>query len=258
MDTAVDWLSWEPGRGSYPLAIRPDTSALAALPILADLDEELRRRLIDASSGFQFRAGSTLVPENGGTAGLAVVHCGLVELVHIDGGHECGVLLLSGKDLLLPSTVLFGELSLVCARALTTTKLIFFDIATVNEVLGQSPQLASNITKAISGQWRMAVRNILDLHCRTAAQRLAAFLLRLADLEHETDFAVLPIAKRHLAARLGISAATLSRMLQVLARNGLHLRGRTIIIRDRQSIEEFCGPDPYPTREDSNLNVFAL
>jgi hypothetical protein len=47
-------------------------------------------------------------------------------------------------------------------------------------------------------------------------------------------------------------------MLQVVAQNGLHLRGRTIIIHDRRRIEAFCGPDPYPSRDDSSLNTFAL
>jgi CRP/FNR family transcriptional activator FtrB len=112
--------------------------------------------------------------------------------------------------------------------------------------------------KAMSGQWRMAVRNILDLNCRTAAQRVGAFLLRIADLQSDTSAPVLPIAKRHLAVRLGITAETLSRMLQTLADHGLHLRGRVIVVRDRAAIEEFCGPDPYPDKDERILDVFAL
>jgi CRP-like cAMP-binding protein len=104
----------------------------------------------------------------------------------------------------------------------------------------------------------MAVRNILDLNCRTAAQRVASFLLRLVDLQPDTGAPILPIAKRHLAARLGMTAETLSRMLQVVADNGLHLRGRTIIVHDRARVEKFCGPDPYPSADERALNVFAL
>jgi CRP-like cAMP-binding protein len=121
-----------------------------------------------------------------------------------------------------------------------------------------SPVLAGNLMKAMSGQWRMAVRNILDLNCRTAGQRVAAFLLRLVDLQQDFETPILPIAKRHLAARLGMTAETLSRMLQVVADNGVYLRGRAIIVHDRARAEAFCGPDPYPGADERALNVFAL
>lgn len=259
MDTAAATPQFEGAdHVARPVAIRPDLAEVAALPILAGLSDHLRSRLLDGSSGLQYRAGSTIIPENGGIAGLTVIHRGIVDLAHISGDSECGVLLLSTKDLLLPSTALFDEPSLVSATALTTTKLVLFDLDAVTDVLGQSEQLAMNIMKAMSGQWRMAVRNILDLNCRNAAQRLASFLLRLVDLQDDSAPPVLPIAKRHLAGRLGMTAETLSRMLQVVAQNGLHVRGRTIIVNDRSRIEEFCGPDPYPSRDDSGLNVFAL
>jgi hypothetical protein len=30
------------------------------------------------------------------------------------------------------------------------------------------------------------------------------------------------------------------------------------VIRDRAAIEEFCGPDPYPVKDERALDVFAL
>jgi CRP-like cAMP-binding protein len=190
--------------------------------------------------------------------GLHVVLRGIVDLNHTDGDGECGVLLLSAKDLLLPATTLFREPALVSARALTTTRLVIFEEPAMRSALSQSTVFATNLMKAISGQWRMAVRNILDLNCRSAAQRLGAFLLRIADLQGGSGTAVLPIPKRHLAVRLGMTAETLSRMLQVVANHGLYLRGRTIIVRDRAAIQEFCGPDPYPEKDERLLDVFAL
>ena len=190
--------------------------------------------------------------------GLHIVLRGIVDLTHVDGDGECGVLLLAAKDLLLPATTLFREPALVSARALTTTKVLILDESATRSALRESTIFATNLMKAVSGQWRMAVRNILDLNCRSAAQRLGAFLLRIADLQAGSGTAVLPIPKRHLAVRLGMTAETLSRMLQVVANHGLYLRGRTIIVRDRRAIEEFCGPDPYPEKDERLLDVFAL
>jgi CRP-like cAMP-binding protein len=249
-----------PGHNSDPgpRALNLDLAEVATLPLFEGIGGDFVDRLLSACSGLQYRSGSVIVREGASLEGLHVVHKGLVDLAHVAGEHECGVLLLSTRDLLLPSVSLFSERALVSARALTTTKLIVFDADAVGAVLAECDRLAANIMKAISGQWRMAVRNILDLNCRTAAQRLASFLLRLVDLQQESGAPVLPIAKRHLAVRLGMTAETLSRMLQVIANNGLHLRGRTIIVYDREKAQAFCGPDPYPSTDDRALNVFAL
>jgi len=241
-----------------PTGISPDLAELRAHPVFEGLEDRHADQLLGSCRALQYRAGSVIVRQGQSASGLSIIHRGLVDLAHIDGDHECGVLLLSTKDLLLPAAALYAEPSLVSARALTTTKLIMFEPAAVTSVTQASGALTSNLLKATSGQWRMAVRNILDLNCRTAAQRLASFLLRLVDLQPETGAPILPIAKRHLAVRLGMTAETLSRMLQVVADNGLHVRGRTIIVHDRARVESFCGPDPYPSPDERGLNVFAL
>jgi hypothetical protein len=55
-----------------------------------------------------------------------------------------------------------------------------------------------------------------------------------------------------------MTAETLSRMRQVVAGHVLYLRGRTIIVRDRAAIEQFCGPDLYSRSHERSLDVFAL
>lgn len=231
---------------------------LAKLPIFNSLSSDLLNELLRSGSAQQFRPGELILRQGEFTSTLHVILRGIVDLTHVSAKSECGVLLLSARDLLLPATTLFSEPALVSARALTNVKTLMLNGGAVDSALARSTVLTNNLMKAMSGQWRMAVRNILDLNCRSAAQRVGAFLLRIADLQSETAAPLLPIAKRHLAVRLGITAETLSRMLQIVADHGLHLRGRTIVIRDRQAIEDFCGPDPYPVRDERLLDVFAL
>ena len=231
---------------------------LGDLPIFNGLSDNLLDDLLRNASALHFRPGELILRQGEFTSRLHVILRGIVDLTHVSSKSECGVLLLSGKDLLLPATTLFSEPALVSARALTNVKTLALDGITVEAALARSTVLTNNLMKAMSGQWRMAVRNILDLNCRSAAQRVGAFLLRIADLQPDTTAPVLPIAKRHLAVRLGITAETLSRMLQTVADHGLHLRGRAIVIRDRKAIEDFCGPDPYPVRDERLLDVFAL
>jgi CRP/FNR family transcriptional activator FtrB len=242
--------------GSIP--IHPTRDELVQLPIFSGIDQQLTDELLERSSARQYRAGALIIRQGERTPLLHIVLRGIVDLTHLSGKSECGVLILSSRDLLLPPTSLFREPALVSVRALTNTKVLLLDGDAVDAAFRRSTVFATNLMKPMSGQWRMAVRAILDLNCRSAAQRLGAFLLRIADLQSDTTAPVLPIAKRHLAVRLGMTAETLSRMLQIVADHGLYLRGRTIVIRDRRKIEEFCGPDPYPDRDERPLHVFAL
>lgn len=254
----IDPLDDERTAVAPPVPLRIQTADLMNLPLFEGVERGVVETLAPEFVGHQFRAGAILTKQGERLPKLQIVNRGIVELTRMDAEHEFGVLLLSARDLIMPAAAVFNERWLVSVRALTTVRIVEIDVDLVRSALTQSPRLGVNVMKAMSGQWRMAVRNILDLNCRTAAQRLGAFLLRLADLQEDGNAAVLPIRKRHLAARLGITPETLSRTLQIVADHGLHLRGRAIIVRDREQIEDFCGPDPYPDRDERLLNVYAL
>lgn len=242
---------------ALPVAVQP--VELAGLPLFEGVEPVVVETLAPTFAAVHYRNGSSLLQAGDRPSKLQIIERGIVELCRTDShGHEFGVLLLSEKDLLMPAAALFEEPSLVCARALTTVRILEIESELIQVAVAHSPHLAVNLMKAVSGQWRMAVRGILDLTSRDAAQRLASFLLRLADLQRGESSAALPISKRNLAKRLAMTPETLSRALQIIADHGLHLRGRTIIVHDRSRIEEFCGPDPYPARDERQLNVFAL
>lgn len=231
---------------------------LRGFRIFERVEEELVQELLGSCCSHQFRPGSVIVEQDQQLASVMIISRGLVDLTRIEGQREFGVLLLAAHDLLMPAAALFQERCLVTARALVRTKVCSISVDVVRSAIGRSPQLSANLMAVTSGQWRMSVRNILDLSARSAAQRVGAFLLRLADLQSDSVAPVLPIPKRNLAARLGITPETLSRMLQAVADHGLYLRGRTIIVRDRSKLEDFCGPDPYIERDERDLGVFAL
>ena len=231
---------------------------ILGLPLFDGVERDLVECLAAHSTARQYRSGATLMEQGATVARYQIISRGIVELVRTNGDHDFGVLLLSARDLVMPSAATFGEPTLVTVRALTTTRTVEIDVPLLRVALERSARLSFNLMKAMSGQWRMSVRNILDLNSRTAAQRLASFLLRLADLQQEGASPVLPIPKRHLALRLGITPETLSRTLQIVADHGLHLRGHAIMVRDRSAIEAFCGPDPYERRDERPLSVFAF
>ena len=87
--------------------------------------------------------------------------------------------------------------------------------------------------------------------------RAVDILLRLVGESGAADAADLPVSKRHLASRIGMTPETLSRALQTLASNGLVVRGAKVLVRDRKKIEDFCGTHPYPDATETALDVHA-
>jgi CRP/FNR family transcriptional activator FtrB len=166
--------------------------------------------------------------------------------------------MMAAGDVFMPAAALYSEPYLISGRALTAARLLIIDADVVRREAQGCSELALALTRIMAGQWRVALKIILDLKCRSPSQRLAAFLLRLHDGAQSEVAAEIPFSKRQLAARIGMQPETLSRTLQTLAANGLHLRGRQIIVTDRAAAEEFCGPDPYPPASEYELGVHAL
>jgi CRP/FNR family transcriptional activator FtrB len=166
-------------------------------------------------------------------------------------------MLMNGGDIFMPGAVLFSERYPTSARTLGFCRILLVDAERVRAEAAHSASFAIQLSRAMAGQFRVAVRQVLDLKSRNAAQRLASFLLRIVD-GSTSPLPELPMRKRSLAARIGMTPETLSRALQILADNGLVVRGRQIIVRDRDKIEAFCGPDPYCPGTEERLEVHVL
>jgi CRP/FNR family transcriptional activator FtrB len=235
-----------------------DQEALRGLPLFSDLAEDELQPLLAAAAVERCPAGTLIFREGGRARHVHVLLSGIVDLSKVEGRREYGVLMLFAGDVVMPAAGLFDEPYLTSARALTAARLLLLEVDAVRAATARSALLAMRLARVMGGQWRMAVRHILDLKCRSAPERLAAFLLRVFDESRLKASAELPISKRHLASRLGMTAETLSRALQILADNGLFVRGNRIIVRDRRAIDAFCGPDLYPKAVGGSLDVHAF
>lgn len=228
------------------------------IPLFATLPRASRERILSGARIERVAAGAMLFSEGDPPKEFHAVLRGMIDLSRSHRDRHCTVLLMTAGDVFMPAAALSHEPYLVSARALTASRILVIDAMAVREEVDRTPEFALAIARLVSGQWRMALRIILDLKCRSASERLAAFLLRLHDSRPPGTVAQIPFAKHQLAARIGMQPETLSRTLQVLADNGLRVRGREIILVDRARIESFCGPDPYPRHSEADLGVHVL
>lgn len=232
--------------------------ASADIPLLGGLPKSTRELLLGCSTVERFAPRDEIFQNGEAPQHLHIVLSGIVDLSCTYKRHECTALVMAAGDVFMPAAALYSEPYLVSARALTVSRLLMIDAEVVRREALRSNELALALARVLAGQWRVALKIILDLKCRSPSQRLGAFLLRLHDASQPGPPAEIPFSKRQLASRIGMQPETLSRTLQTLAASGLYLRGREIIVTDRATIEEFCGPDPYPPASEYELGVHAL
>jgi len=234
-----------------------NSDEVVALPLFADVGRKETARLLHACDIRHFPPGTIIVREGEPPNELPVILSGTVETYCDANGREWGAMLMNAGDVISPGASLFNEPHALSARTLGPCRILLIDSAQIRAEARTCAPLALHLARAMAGQFRVATRQVVDLKSRNAAQRLGSFLLRFAD-SSGAPTPELPMRKRNLAARIGMTPETLSRTLQILADNGLVVRGRQIIVRDRERIEHFCGPEPHRPPVADTLQVHVL
>jgi CRP/FNR family transcriptional regulator, nitrogen oxide reductase regulator len=158
------------------------------------------------------------------------------------GGQEVVV------DLLTPGD-LFGALSILgqpvypeTAWALTTTCALRIDAQSFREILAEHPEVALRVLDDVAGRLAQARSDVGQQSTSTVAQRVATTLLRLADkLGQERSgnrgtLLQLPLSRADLAAMVGSTAESVSRVMSRLRKDGIIDSGRrwtAVLDRDR-------------------------
>jgi CRP-like cAMP-binding protein len=133
---------------------------------------------------------------------------------------------------------LFGDTPYVSfAETVEPTVLLEIDRAAVMAAIESDRQVMQRVLAAVAHSKVALERDVAACFFQSGARRLVDYLLREAGPQlapvGDTAFR-LPVSKRLIAARLGVSAETLSRALRELSDAGLiEVRGRQIILREK-------------------------
>lgn len=116
--------------------------------------------------------------------------------------------------------------------------------------LRQEPDLAFRMLDALIARQHFLIAEINKLKNQSPCQRLASYLLTLAESGSWSGRGRLPQAKQVIASRIGIDPASLSRALRRLDEAGIVCEGEEVIIADPDKLRAYCasfgGPNPPP------------
>lgn len=234
-----------------------DQELARALPLLRGLDPMRIDRLLAGASIERHAKTAILFTEGGIADRIYILLSGNVEAYTNLGGRDCTILIFSPSDIFMPAAALVDEPLLLSARILKQATLLSLPAEGVRTEMATCPILACRLVKLLAGQLRVKLRHIMDIKTRSGPQRLAAYLLRLIEEKGASEAAELPFPKATLASRIGMTAETFSRAVQMLSDHGIVVRGHRVMLRDRAAAERFCFPDPLIDGCEHGLGVRA-
>ncbi|MFA5663189.1 Crp/Fnr family transcriptional regulator [Castellaniella sp.] len=210
-------------------------------PLFQGLPAQFHTPLLLNVATLHVQDGETLFSEGDEALEYLYVLGGQVEILrHTQDGHE-RVFHIFRAGQLLAETAMFmshGRYPMQ-ARARGDSIVLCLKRQGLLAVCQAWPELALRLLARLSDQIYRRINEVEWFSDSTAAQRLAAYLLRLPE---EADGRVaLPLTQRQLAVHLGVRAETLSRMLAEWVAQG-HLQGarRHWAIKDRPFVEKLA------------------
>ena len=225
--------------------MRPSDLELARqLPVLAQLPSEAAGRLLDGAFVQSLPRGAMLCVQGERPEFLHAILTGRVALLGLDRGREETVIeFFDTGDMLIVAAVLLDAPYLMSARVIEEARVLFVRAGLVRQEMKMQNDFAPAVAQHLSGHWRRVIQQIKDLKLRSSTERLAAYLVSLAGKSEGRETIQLPEDRKLVAARLGMTAESLSRAFSALRAVGVGGRGRTVTVESRPKLRSFCRYD---------------
>lgn len=222
--------------------LRPeDLAAVARLPLFSDLGPTVLAEITTDASVVKYARNDIIFRQGDPPDALRVVLDGQVGLTGTvaDGGETMVEILKSG-EVFIPAAVLTQKPFLMSAVALTPARILALPGERFRRDVREKPDLAYVMLTSLSRHFRTLVREVKDLKLKSAAQRLALYLIGLTARREGSTIVRLPHSKSVIAARVGVRPETLSRAFSHLKGHGVVVDGNAVSIADIPALRAYC------------------
>ncbi len=205
-----------------------ENSCVRHVPVFACLSEHEVHLLHQAVQSTSYRKGEFVFREGDPANSLYIVHQGVLKIAKLSSeGKEHILRFLFPGDFTGQFALFKEDLQYADAQVLEDATVCRVQRNDVFEIMERNPEIAHGFLAAMSERLREADESMGAITLYDVNRRLARSLLMFAINHEEAAAFSLPIAKKDLAASLGISPETLSRKLALFeARRVLSLQGR--------------------------------
>lgn len=233
-----------------------DLVRLRTLPFFAAMNEEVREALLREALIQSFPDQTELFRQNDKPDYLHLLLDGLVGLTGGNQEQETVVEFIRPGDTFVLAAVLTDAPYLMAARVIDRSRIFLIPAPAIREQIHHDSPFAATLLATLSGHYRRLVRQVKDLKLRTSTQRLGCYLLELADPPPGSSNGTgrgpislaLPVDKRLVAARLGMTPENLSRAFANLRPFGVRTAGLRVTLTDPDALRQICHPDAETSR----------
>lgn len=219
------------------------SETLAKVPIFSGLTEGELAFLLQRAVPRHYAAGEIVFGEGEPCLGLYVVESGHIRIFKSSSGGREHVLSVDGPGSSVAELPVFdGGDYPASAAAIDDTTLLFVSKQDFQALCLTHPQVALKVLRVVGARLRRLVGIIEELSFTTVRNRLASFLLRLAQKEgkHTAEGVeiTMPVTNQELASQIGTVRELVSRNLSRLQAEGMVIiNGRSVIVCDLKALE---------------------
>lgn len=213
--------------------------------LLGSAPEVVVEAVLGAAHLREFERGATIFLQGEQARAIYIVAEGWVKLYRIAPNGAEAVVNVFTKGSSFGEAVAFRNMPYpVAAEAVTDCRLIRIEASVFMRMIEDSPEIAVSMLSATYTHLHALVSQIEALKAQTGAQRVAEFLLELADCTSGACKVVLPYDKVLIAGRLGMKPESLSRAFARLKDHGVAIRNNVATITDLDALRDYADEDP--------------
>ncbi|MGB3277867.1 MAG: Crp/Fnr family transcriptional regulator [Pseudorhodobacter sp.] len=226
--------------------MNPQHSQLARRSLLfKSVPQSVVEKLLSEAHVHQFGRGATIFLQGERASAIYIVAEGWVKLYRIAlNGAEAVVGVFTKGHSFGEAVAFRHDTYPVAAEAVTDCTLIRIEANVFLRLLRDNPEIAISMLSATYSHLHDLVAQVEALKAQTGAQRVAEFLLELANCENGRCEVTLPYDKVLIAGRLGMKPESLSRAFARLKAQGVTIRQNLASIDDVALLRDYIGSDP--------------
>lgn len=213
---------------------------VAGLAMCRGLAQPSANRVVAVSTLQRAAAGETVFSEGDDADGIYEVVTGMLRLYKLlpDGRRQITGFLSAGQIMGLAPE---GS-HVYSAEAINDVTLCRYPRAGFDRLLDEVPGFARRLLAVTSHELRAAQDQMLLLGRKAAGEKVASFLLLMADRQNSDVEVAVPMARGDIADYLGLTTETVSRTFTKLRIEGLIAlpTPNRVEIRDRDQLEDFA------------------
>ncbi len=216
-----------------------------ALRLFQGLKPEAFDALLAGSYLQRFPERVVLIQEGEPADFLHIVTAGAVELYSSWNNRECTMAIAQPVSTFILAAVLKDAPYLMSGRTLESSEILMIPAANIRRAMETDNDFALAMVAELADRFRGVIKATKNLKLRSAAERLANYLLHQHADQGAGGRVSLPIAKSVLASFLGMTPENLSRSFATLRAYGVAVDGATITLSKLRDLEKLAKPSPF-------------